>query len=216
MNQIFSLEGPIFKLLNKFCDMLFVSLLWLAFSLPVITIGASSCALYHTTHKVICQNEGYVFSTFWKSFRVNLKQGIFLTLLCIPAAVFGVVCYLFANSLPKGNLLTYFYFAIAILDLLLLFIIATYAFPVLSRFYMTTKDVLKNSVALAVTRPGFTLLLIIIFFICAVAFFLIPVSGFLLPACFAASSERLLEPAFKKALDAKATAEKETSADAET
>ena len=67
MNQLFSLDGPLFRFLNKFCDMLILSILWLVFSFPLLTIGASSIQQYHTTQKVIVNNEGYVFSTFWKS-----------------------------------------------------------------------------------------------------------------------------------------------------
>lgn len=202
MNQLFSLDGSLFRFLNKFCDMLILSILWLVFSFPLLTIGASSSALYHTTQKVIVNNEGYVFSTFWKSFRTNLKQGILLTILCIPIGFFSIISFLFANQLPKGNFLAYLYFAIALLTGLMFFILATYSFPILSRFYMKTLDIIKASIALAVTRFGFTILLIAILIICALTFYLIPASGFILPACYALAAGPLLEPGFKKALEA--------------
>lgn len=211
MNSIFKLDGPIFTILNKFCDVLILSILWILFSIPLITIGPASAALYHTAHKVLLHSEGYVLSTFWKSFRTNLKQGILLTLLCVPVAAFCVVSYFFSNSLGKGSILGAVYFAVTILVSLLLLIMLTYTFPVLSRFYMTIPQLLTTSVALAVTRFGFTLLLIVIFLLSAFAFWLAPFTGFVLPACFAMASERLIEPAFKKALDAREKATQEES-----
>ena len=84
MNSIFKLDGPVFTILNKFCDILILSILWMFFSLPAVTLGASSAALYHSVHKVLLNGEGYVLSTFWNSFRTNLKQGVLLTLILIP------------------------------------------------------------------------------------------------------------------------------------
>lgn len=207
MNQIFKFDGPVFTFLNKFCDVLILSTLWMVFSLPVITIGPASAALYHSVHKIIFNNEGYLFSTFWKSFRSCLKQGVLITLLCVPIAAFGIVSFFFASSLPKGNPLGVLYFAVTLLVALALTFILTYAFPILSRFYMTIPEILKTTIALAVTRLGFTLLLAVILAVCAAAFFIAPFTGFVLPACFAIAAERLLEPAFQKALDAKEQAD---------
>lgn len=200
MNTIFKLDGPIFTILNKLCDVLILSVLWMLFSLPIVTLGASCAALYHTTHKVIMQNEGYVFSTFWNSFRTNLKQGVILTLLCIPVAAFCVVSYFFSDAMGHSSVLGIVYFAVTILVALLFMIMITYVFPVLSRFYMTVPNILKTAIALAVTRIGFTILLILIFLLCAFAFIIAPFTVFVLPACFAIASERILEPAFKKAI----------------
>lgn len=200
MNHLVKFDGPVFTFLTKFCDVLILSTLWILFSIPLITIGPASAALYHSVHKVIFLNEGYTVSTFWKSFCSSLKQGILLTLLCIPVAAFGVVSYFFSRSFDRGNILEYLYFAVSILTALFLIVMLTYTFPILSRFYMTIPNILKASVALAVTRIGFTFLLGIIFILCAGAFLIAPFVGFILPACYAMASERLLEPGFQKLL----------------
>ena len=203
MNHFFKYDGPVFVFLTKFCDVLILSTLWILFSIPLVTIGPASAALYHSVNKILFQNEGYTVQTFWKSFCANLKQGVLLTLLCIPVAAFAVVSYLFSRSLSRGNILEYLYFAISILTALFLIVMLTYVFPVLSRFYMTIPEILKASVALAVTRIGFTLLLGIIFILCTGAFLIAPFIGFILPACYSMASVRLLEPGFKKLVSAR-------------
>ncbi len=201
MNSIFKMDGPVFTMINKIADTVILSVLWVIFSLPIVTIGASSAALYHTTHKAILKSEGYVFSTFFKSFKTNLKQGITLFLLCIPISIFAFVSFKFAESFSSGHILGYLYYGVTIFVSFILLIMITHMFPILSRFYMKTIDLLKTSIALAITRIGFTLLLLVIFVICITCVYLIPGSIFILPVCYSIAAERLLEPGFEKMID---------------
>ena len=209
MNRMFNLDSPLWNILSKFCDLLILSTLWMLFSLPVVTAGPATAALYHSVHKSILEGSGYAVSTFWKSFRTNLKQGILLMLSFLFPVAFAIVSYLFADSLGNDNLIGIFYkiisFAVGVITLSTFL----YAFPVLSRFYMKTKDIWKTSIAFAVTRAFFTLILDVLTVICAISIFLAPVAGFLLPALMAMAAERLIEPAFRKAMDAKEKAEAE-------
>lgn len=207
MNRFFNVDGKLFTFLSKLCDMLIVSVLWTLFSIPLITMGAASAALYHTVHKSIFQNEGYITSTFWRSFRSSLKQGVLLTLLAFGLGAFCVASYLFFTAEGQNQVFVILYFALFILALLFLLILILYGFPVLSRFYMSFSGILKTSVALAVTRAGFTLLLLFIFLLCASMCLLAPVLLAFLPACYQLAAERLIEPAFQKALDAKEKAD---------
>ena len=99
------------------------------------------------------------------------------------------------------------YFALLILAALFLLVLLLYVFPVLSRFYMSFSGILKTSVALAVTRAGFSLLLAVILLLCAGTMFLAPITMIFLPACYSMAAERLIEPAFRKVLEAKEQAE---------
>ena len=46
-------NSPFIKMLETVANMLIVTFLWFVFSLPLLTIVASSAALYQTTVKVI-------------------------------------------------------------------------------------------------------------------------------------------------------------------
>ena len=69
---MFNQDSTLMTILNKAADMVILSVLWCICSLPVVTIGAASSALYHATMKVIRLGRGYAFSTFFTSFRQNL------------------------------------------------------------------------------------------------------------------------------------------------
>lgn len=63
---MFSIEGPLWRALNLIADVIILHFLWLVCSLPLVTIGASTTALYYAMMKRIRTNEGHVTSNFRK------------------------------------------------------------------------------------------------------------------------------------------------------
>ena len=84
------LDNKVFIFLGGIVDVVLVSILWYIGSIPVFTVGASSAALDYTTHKSIFRGEGYLFSTFKRSFIENFKKGTILWLICLAADAFLV------------------------------------------------------------------------------------------------------------------------------
>ena len=57
MKHIFSLDGKLFLFLNRLADLLLLNILWLITSIPLLTIGASTTALYYVTLKCVRNEE---------------------------------------------------------------------------------------------------------------------------------------------------------------
>lgn len=62
--------------MGKLVDLLVLSGLWVILSLPVVTIGASTAALYYVTLKLASNEEGYTVRSFFHAFKENLIPGI--------------------------------------------------------------------------------------------------------------------------------------------
>ena len=62
------LNGKFWYLLTKIAQLLELSLLWTLFSIPVLTIGASSAALFDLLGRLVTMGSKTV-STFWESFK---------------------------------------------------------------------------------------------------------------------------------------------------
>ena len=60
---MFNYDNKVFEFINRVVDTMFTTLLWVVFSLPVITLGASTTAFYEVVHKVLRKNKGYVWHT---------------------------------------------------------------------------------------------------------------------------------------------------------
>ena len=83
------MDNVITRALSKICDMICLNVLWVICSIPIVTIGASTTALYTVMLKMVRNEEGYIFRGFFKAFKENFKQSTIIWL--IVAALGGLV-----------------------------------------------------------------------------------------------------------------------------
>lgn len=86
-NSFFSGKNPLFRWCGRVMDVVALSLVWLFLSLPVITIGPATAALYFTVVKCLRGGEDGPYLRFWRAFTENLKVGVPATLIAAPAAL---------------------------------------------------------------------------------------------------------------------------------
>lgn len=157
MSKLFSMDNPVWIFLGKLVDMVVLTGLWLVCSLPVITVGASTAALYDVTLKLSENKEGYIFSSFFRSFRDNFKQG---TIIGVAALLLGVFLasdlYVYYHMHNRAGTVLFTVFAI-----LTLFygITLMYLFPLIARCRNDLKHLLVMAFVTAVKNPGWTLLM---------------------------------------------------------
>ena len=70
MRNFLRYDGPLGRFLNSVADMVLLNLLWLLCSLPVVTIGASTVALYTVTLRYPEDDSGLA-KLFFLAFRNN-------------------------------------------------------------------------------------------------------------------------------------------------
>lgn len=148
MGHFFSVDGPLMACLIKIRDWILLSVLWLVCSVPVITFGASTAALYYCALKMAKKEEISIFKSFFKSFKENFKQGVALTLIVlVVGAILVLDCLYFSRVAgAKGAILTGVFCAVSIGFLT----IVLYAFPFMAQFSNTVSGILKSAVVLAV------------------------------------------------------------------
>ena len=64
----------IIRILIRIFDLIVLNILWLVCSVPIVTIGASTTALYSVMLKVVAGEEGYIMKGFFKAFQVSFRQ----------------------------------------------------------------------------------------------------------------------------------------------
>lgn len=144
--KFFSVDGGLYKFISRLWDMIKLNFLWLLFSLPIITIGASTVAAYSVTLKMVDESEGYVGRQFIKAFKENWKQGIPLGLLGILALYVVYLDFELFNKLDNNPMM----FLIAGIVAAFIFGMAfIYAFPLSARYENTLLETLKNSARIA-------------------------------------------------------------------
>lgn len=198
MGGLFRYDGLLFRFINKMVDAVGLSLLWLITSLPLITMGAATTALYYTTHKVIHYDRGRVWPEYWKCFLSGFKQatplGLFLQVLIYLLGANAYSSYLMVMS---GNA-TLWIFLTVLIPLVLILMWAVYLFPLVARFHSTTKAVMKNCLLIALWNLPLTLLLVGLFVACVAVVVFVPLSFTYMPVTYMLLSSVILEKIFPK------------------
>lgn len=148
--KLFDLDGPLFAALNKLSDLVFANLLFLVFSLPVVTIGASLTALQTVVLALAEGDEFVVRKRFWQAFRQHFKVSTQLWLLFVLAVAVLGGSYLAARSL--GGDMARFYAVFLGALAILLALVFQLVFPLQSRCPAGAIQTLKTACLLVVVR----------------------------------------------------------------
>lgn len=175
-----------------------LSILWLFCSLPAVTVGPASAALYDAAVHGIRRDEPGAYARFFRTFRRELKTG------CLASLLWGAVlaALLWGGSLigrtiqDPGPVLA----ATAAFAALLFFALGVIAwmFPLLSRFEFSFKGLNRTARQFFIVHLPSSLLLVALLAGCAWACckFLFPI--FFLPCAEALAASLPIEQAFRK------------------
>ena len=90
--KLFNYDSPFWSFMSRLADLIILNLLWIVFCIPVVTIGASTTAMYRVTLNMVRGEGSGVVRMFWDAFRLNLKQAVLIFLiLLIPVLLVDVV-----------------------------------------------------------------------------------------------------------------------------
>ncbi|MBQ5330903.1 MAG: DUF624 domain-containing protein [Oscillospiraceae bacterium] len=157
--KFFSNDNPVFTAISRLGDIMLLSVLWLLTSLPVITIGASTTALFDICLKIIRSRDSSVIKGFFKSFKSNFKQStvIFLIMAAI-GAVIGADMYFWAHS---DSSISTFMNAVSIGFGVIFLGTLLYIFPVQATFENTVKATFRTAFLMSLKHFPVTLMLIL-------------------------------------------------------
>lgn len=226
MNQFFNMENPVFQAINKFIDLIILSFLYSLFLAPMVfmgyvivengpyllylilfvltsfTFGPVATGLYYAVVKAVRRQRGYAYREFFRSFKLNFKQSAVLSLFYgfLTALLYFDYKYVIAaNNVKESTMNTVLLIGFNI-AVILMVLSLTYIFPILSRFTLPLKNLLKNSLLMSIRHLPFTLLMIVINFVGVIAVWLFwPFPLFcLVPAVCTLLDSLLMERIFKK------------------
>lgn len=145
MNKLFSPDSKFVQILTLLGNLIILNLLWLVTSLPIITVGASTSALYAVVFKYADGTDDEVLKPYFKAFISGFKQSTLLWIpMCLVMVILGVDAY-YLLSHGDSNIATWLWIPFFVLVAVLL-LLHTYAFPQIARFETGLRDILRNSV----------------------------------------------------------------------
>lgn len=171
MGNIFRWDSPFAQKLAMVGNLILLNVLWVLCSLPVVTMGASTAALYYVMFQYQTAEETSVVKPFFRAFAKNFKQATLLWIptLAITALLIWDLRYLFALG---GNTLMW---VVIIVASVIFLMIQTQLLPQVARFENKLGTIIKNAALLTILHMPSAFLMATLNILPVVIFFLFPV-----------------------------------------
>lgn len=145
----FTPDSRFMTLCSKFVALFKINLLWLLCTLPLLTAGASTCAMLSCL-MALKKEEDAGAGAFFRAFRKHFRQGSLLWLLMVflggmLALDYRIVAYM---TFP-GRMAVIVFICFWLLALIL---VSGLIFPLLVRFHGTARDTVVNAVLLSLAH----------------------------------------------------------------
>lgn len=151
-------ESIVVRALSRIFDLIYLNILWLIGSIPIVTAGASTTALYSVMFKIVENEEGYIARDFWKAYKDNFKQStVIWILLLLVGMLFGID---FLILTLRGQTFTDVLKVLTGMIFLFYCLELIFVFPVIAKFENTMFNILKNGLFIPVSRLPYALLVL--------------------------------------------------------
>ena len=153
-------DNVVMRALGKIGDMICLNVMWVICCIPIITIGASTTALYTVMLRMVKNEEGYIFRGFLKAFKSNFKQSTLIWLILLLLGIVWTVDFRVAGFMPgmAGIILSAIFLALGFT----LLSVMIYIFPLTARYENGIKATFKNALILTVAKLPYTFLMVAI------------------------------------------------------
>lgn len=200
LSHFFNGDNFVFRYSNYILDMVTLSILWLFCSLPLVTAGGATAALYYTISCHTRKGRVLPYGEYLRSFRENLKPGIpsgLLTIAVLALLWTGLTLMRALAFYDNRYMIIYsmYYFA-CIIPLGII----CYAFPLLGRFQISFGQLLITSFQLALRHLPTTVILVVLAVLTGAVCTSLYWTFLFLPALTVLVMSFLLERIFKKYL----------------
>ena len=148
---LISNESLFGRIMTRIGTVIAANILFVLFSMPVVTAGAAFAALHHTMFKMLRSKDAInPFKQYWKGFTGNFKQATITWLIALVLIVIGWfnvrICQQAGGFIGS---IRYGVYALGII----LFIILVYLFPTMAAFSDTLPNLIRNSIYWAIRKP---------------------------------------------------------------
>lgn len=204
--KLFNPDSRIMIFLSRVEDLVILNILWLVCCIPVVTIGASTTAMYHVIRHWQKDSVSSIMRDFFQSFKEDFKQAtpVYLILLIPTVAVVMNAMLIFnpENSAAVPSYLLVIWFISA----LILLFISSFVYPVMAFFADSIFKTLRNAMVLALANLPRTILISVLNLLPVILLF-VNLSFFLQSSIFwlliggalvAYLNMSILKPVFKK------------------
>jgi uncharacterized membrane protein YesL len=151
MGGFFSYDGLFAKYGGKLWDLIWLNVLTIIFSIPIVTAGAAVTAMHYVELKILRNEEYGITAAFFRSFKMNLKQGVVIQIAFLPVGYLIATTLLMTWRTTSGS--PDFMFYVAAVAAVLAYCVWIWTLVLLSRYTNTVVKTMKQAVIACLVYP---------------------------------------------------------------
>lgn len=197
MGKFFDTENWLWRWMGRLPELLALSLLWLLFCVPVVTLIPATIALYDSVARCIRGGEGGIYRRFFRTLKQELKRGILLSLLWLALALILYCGYNAILSGGESNAVSAFSL-VYLISMVFPFATLCWLIPLQSRFCYGFWELHRNAAIIAFANLPVTVIIGALFWGAATLVYNMPVLIGLMPAVLVCVQTLFTERVLKK------------------
>lgn len=135
---------------RKFWKLIQLNLIFLLFSIPIVTIGPAYVAMCKVMKDMVNERGIFLFSDFFEAFKKNFKQSIIFWIIDLFIIVVFSVCIPFYYNMTNDNMFGWVLFGLSMCLMFVWFLMNCYMFVMMPILDMKLKPMLKNAFYLSI------------------------------------------------------------------
>lgn len=150
MRNIFAYSSLFRKFAEKLACLVLLNILWIACSVPLVTAGASSVALYTVAFEMAGGKKANITRRFFEAFKANFVQAAKITVLLAVTGVW-IVPALHIIGMAGSRTRSILYTG-CVVFFIIWGIIVTYIFPLIAKYKNTLDNTFSNIIKITVSH----------------------------------------------------------------
>ena len=161
MQRLFRYDSPFIKWINCMGKIVIVNILHLICCIPIITIGASTTAMYRVAILLAKKKDDTpIFSSFFQAFLLNFKQATVVWLILMVPTLLVLLNFIILAAGGLGDSMVSF--LLCLIPVPPLLAVHAYTFAYIATFEDKTLRTIKNSLVISISNLPKTLLMIVL------------------------------------------------------
>ena len=163
MGGFFNYDNPVWRFVGRIWDLFILNLLWVVCSIPIVTFGASTTAMYYCTLKIAKDRDsGGMFTMFFHSFKDNIGQStiIWIIMAFIGGILFFDIRFFSFYSPIQNTVIRMIIFTVTCFLILLWLFIFLYVFPIQAKFINSIKQTFKLALFMSIKHLVRTIIIL--------------------------------------------------------
>lgn len=160
MAKLFDYNNPVWRFMGKIADFFMLTMVWAVCSIPIVTIGASTSALYYVVLKMVKNHEQYIIRSFFRYMKENFVSSTVVWIMVLAMGFIPAAGFFMLNQMGIREA-SFIFWMLAVITLIY-FMFVTILFPLSARLDANALKLLMMSFMVSLKHFAWAFFMVVV------------------------------------------------------